>query len=157
MLGDTCVAYASVYGAPMASEVVHLFGVLGARLVIQIGTCGGFGEGMKAGDLFVAEEAYCGEGASQYYKTNGKTVAATMTFSEVSESVSHGVPITRGRIYTTSALFAEGRGDIDNWASRGFSAVDMRQPLHLLWQSISGWTGAVSLRCLTTHAGKTTS
>lgn len=125
MLGDTCVAYASVYGAPMASEVVHLFGVLGARLVIQIGTCGGFGKGMKAGDLFVAEEAYCGEGASQYYKTNGKTVAATVTFSEVSQSACGGVPITHGRIYTTSALFAEGRGDVDNWASRGFSAVDM--------------------------------
>jgi uridine phosphorylase len=119
------VAYASVYGAPMASEVVHLFGVLGARLIVQIGTCGGFGEGIKAGDLFVAEEAYCGAGASQYYKTDGKTVAATETFSQMPDSARRGVSIARGRIYSTSALFAENRDDIDRWASQGFAAVDM--------------------------------
>lgn len=124
-LGDATIGYASVYGAPMASEVVHLFAVLGARLVIQIGTCGGFGEGLEAGDLFVAEEAFCGEGAPQYYKTNGKTVAATVTFSEVSDSDRRGISIKRGRIYTTSALFAESRADIDRWAGLGFSAVDM--------------------------------
>ena len=49
-LGQACVGYASVYGAPMASEIVHLFGVLGARLVVQIGTCGGLADGLKAGD-----------------------------------------------------------------------------------------------------------
>ena len=124
-LHKTCVGYASVYGAPMASEIVHLFGVLGARLVVQIGTCGGFVDGLKAGDIFIVEEAYCGEGASQYYKTNGKTVAATVTFSDISESETFGIPIKRGKIYTTSALFAEGRADIDHWANRGFSAVDM--------------------------------
>ncbi len=125
MLGDTCVAYASVYGAPMASEIVHLFGVLGAQLVIQIGTCGGFGQGLKAGDLFITEEAFCGEGAAQYYKTNGDTVSATETFSEITHNNPHEISIRRGRLYTTSALFAENRRDIDLWADRGFSAVDM--------------------------------
>lgn len=125
MRGDTCVAYASVYGAPMASEIVHLCGVIGARLVIQIGTCGGFGNGLRVGDLFVAEEAYCGEGASQYYTANAEIVTATETFSDVPENVCSDIAVMHGRIYTTSALFAEGREDIDNWAERGFSAVDM--------------------------------
>ena len=124
-LGENCVAYASVYGAPMASEIVHLFGVLGAHLVIQIGTCGGFGKGLKAGDLFVVDEAYCGEGASQYYRAMGKTVSATVGFTEGSMTNSYGVHIEHGRIYTTSALFAESREDIRNWARQGFSAVDM--------------------------------
>src|SRR5215203_6097964 len=39
-LGGRPVAYASVYGAPMASEIVHVCGVLGARLVVQTGNCG---------------------------------------------------------------------------------------------------------------------
>lgn len=108
----------------MTSEIVHLCGVLGTRLVIQIGTCGGFGDGLNAGDLFVAEEAYCGEGASQYYKTNGQIVTATVTFSEMPENVCHDIPVMRGKIYTTSALFAEDREDIDNWAEQGFLAVD---------------------------------
>ena len=124
-LHGICVGYASVYGAPMASEVVHLFGVLGAGLVIQIGTCGGFAGELRAGDLFTAEEAYCGEGASQYYKRDGKKVRATVTFSDIPEDERRGISIARGAIYTTSALFAEGTEDIHNWAQQGFSAVDM--------------------------------
>lgn len=125
MLGDLNVGYASVYGAPMASEIVHLFGTLGARLAIQIGTCGGFGDGMRMGDLFIAEEAYCGEGASQYYKPDGKTVAATLKFSEAADVDRPGIRVARGRIFTTSALFAERRADIDRWEGLGFLAVDM--------------------------------
>jgi hypothetical protein len=34
------VAYASVYGDAMASEITHMFGVLGASLVVQTGCCG---------------------------------------------------------------------------------------------------------------------
>src|SRR5260221_569439 len=36
-LGGLRVGYASVYGGSMASEVTHLFGALGTRLVVQIG------------------------------------------------------------------------------------------------------------------------
>lgn len=123
--GGICVGYASVYGAPMASEIVHLFGVLGARLVIQIGTCGGLVAGLKAGDLFAVEQAYCGEGASQYYKHKGKTARATVTFSDIPADDRRNISIAHGSIYTTSALFAEGRDDIERWAQRGFAAVDM--------------------------------
>ena len=63
-VGGVRVAYASVYGAPMASEVVHMFGVLGTSLVIQIGCCGALADEVGPGDLFFAEEAYCGDGAS---------------------------------------------------------------------------------------------
>ena len=124
-LGGVCLGYASVYGAPMASEIVHLFGVLGARLVIQIGTCGGFSGGLKAGDLLVVDEAYCGEGASQYYGHKGERVRSTVDFSDVSETGYKDIVLTRGALYTTSALFAEGKEDIDRWAQQGFVAVDM--------------------------------
>jgi hypothetical protein len=56
------VGFACVYGASMASEIVHIFGVLGTRAVIQTGNCGALADGFHAGDLFVAERAYCGEG-----------------------------------------------------------------------------------------------
>ena len=60
------IGYASVYGAAMASEITHLFGVLGTRLVIQTGCCGALAAELATGDLFVAEEAFCGEGAAHY-------------------------------------------------------------------------------------------
>jgi hypothetical protein len=38
---DKKVVYCCVYGAPRAVEIVHLFGTLGTRLAVQIGTCSG--------------------------------------------------------------------------------------------------------------------
>lgn len=120
------VAYASVYGAPMASEVTHVFGVLGTRLALQIGCCGALSETLGPGDLFAATTAYCGEGASQYYKVDGKEAAASFALPEIVElGGGESVPIRCGRLYTTSALFAESHQDIARWRAQGFLAVDM--------------------------------
>ena len=66
------VGFACVYDAPMASEIVHIFGVLGTRAVIQTGNCGALADGLVAGDLFVPAAAFCGEGAAQYDKSDGQ-------------------------------------------------------------------------------------
>jgi uridine phosphorylase len=122
-LNGVRIAYASVYGAPMTSEIVHIFGVLGTPLVLQMGCCGGLADQLGAGDLFVATEAYCGDGASQYYREGGGIVPATFTFED--EARSTMTPVYKGRIYTTSALFAEGEHEIQTWYDQGFQAVDM--------------------------------
>lgn len=125
LVGDVrsrAVGFACVYGAAMASEVVHVFGVLGTRTVIQIGNCGAIADGFEAGDLFVADRAYCGEGAAQYYKPDGPWVSAS---AGLVEAVSAREAVRTGAIYTTGALFAEGMGDLDRWHRDGFAAVDL--------------------------------
>jgi len=120
------VGLACVYGCCMASEVVHVFGVLGTRAVLQIGNCGALADGFHAGDLFLADRAYCGEGAAQYYKPDGKWVTASpgllhsKTFSAMKET-----DYRIGSIYTTAALFAEGADDIEQWFQEGFAAIDL--------------------------------
>ena len=121
-LDDHPVGYASVYGAPMASEVVHVFGILGTRLVIQTGCCGALADEIAAGDLFIVTEAYCGEGASQYYLPEKKTVAASL---DLRGWIAKEEKLHTGHIYTTSALFAEGMEEVDEWFRAGYSAVDM--------------------------------
>ena len=125
-LAGNSVAYASVYGAPMASEAVHIFGVLGTRLVIQTGCCGALADEIVTGDLFIPTEAYCGEGASQYYEPDRKMAAASFDPREWSASeASTNTKFHTGRIYTTSALLAEGMNEVESWFQTGFSAVDM--------------------------------
>ncbi len=121
-LGGVRVGYASVYGAPMASELTHLCGILGTELVIQMGNCGGLADEMGPGDLFVAASAYCGEGASQYY-CDQKHVEATGSLVEDLSALEPSVCV--GKIFTTSALFAESKADLETWTTEGFSAVDM--------------------------------
>jgi purine-nucleoside phosphorylase len=120
------VGFACVYGSSMASEVVHVFGVLGTRAVLQVGNCGVLAEDLGAGDLFIAERAYCGEGAAQYYKPDGKW--ATATFELLRSRTLSGLnpeAYRTGAIYTTGALFAEGEKDVERWFQDGFAAVDM--------------------------------
>jgi len=125
-LDDVCVAYASVYGAPMASEVVHVFGVLGTSLVLQTGCCGALADGIRPGDLFIATEAYRGEGASAYYNVQVSVVKASFNadrsalIRKVNELTVHS-----GRIYTTSALLMEGKQELEDWFNKGCAAVDM--------------------------------
>jgi purine-nucleoside phosphorylase len=125
-VGGRPVGFACVYGASMASEIVHVFGVLGTRAVIQVGNCGALADGFGAGDLFVAERAYCGEGAARYYKPDGQWVAASANLlrSRALLGLAAG-ECRRGSIYTTAALFAEGEADVERWASEGFAAVDL--------------------------------
>jgi purine-nucleoside phosphorylase len=129
LIGDVCgrpVGFGCVYGGSMASEVVHIFGVLGTRAVIQIGNCGALADDFEAGDLLVADRAYCGEGAARYYKSDGDWVAASpnllrsRTLLRLQPGQCH-----RGPIYTRGALFAQGEADVERWFRDGFAAVDM--------------------------------
>jgi purine-nucleoside phosphorylase/ribosomal protein S18 acetylase RimI-like enzyme len=110
----------------MASEVVHLFGVLGTRAVIQIGNCGALADDLVAGDLFIAERAYCGEGAAHYYRPDGQWVSASTRLLQ-SGTLAGLRPgeVHTGAIYTTAALFAESTEDVERWFGEGFGAVDM--------------------------------
>jgi len=124
--GRLRIGYASVYGAAMASEIVHLFGVLGTRLVVQTGCCGALADGFEAGDLFLAAEAYCGEGAAHCYLPDVTTVRSTIDTAHLASlAAAHDIPTRAGKIFTTAALLAEGESQIEEWYRAGFSAVDM--------------------------------
>lgn len=124
--GGLRVAYASVYGAAMASEITHMFGVLGARLVVQTGCCGALADGFEAGDLFLATEAHCGEGAAHYYLPDVSTVRTSLPIDHL-RSLLNGstLAVHQGKIYTTAALLAEGNRELEAWHAAGFAAVDM--------------------------------
>ncbi len=120
------VGYASVYGAPMASEVTHIFGVLGTKLVIQTGCCGALHEGILAGDILCPTSAYMGDGASQYYlERTGDVDASGWLIEKIGAGRHGGTRLYTGPIFTTSALLAEGENEIDDWRKKGYFGVDM--------------------------------
>jgi len=123
---DMNVGYASVYGDAMASEITHVFGVLGTSLVIQTGCCGALADGILAGDIVCATSARCGEGAAQYYVPGRQEVVASPDLVRaVTDAGVDGLALHKGPIWTTSALLAEGRAEIESWRDQGCIAVDM--------------------------------
>jgi purine-nucleoside phosphorylase len=120
------VGYASVYGDSMASEITHLFGVLGTKLIIQTGCCGGLQPGVQTGDLVIPGRAVSGEGASQYYIPDGKNPRASADIlRQAASQVRSCWAYHTGIMFTTSALLAEGRKELESWRDAGHAAVDM--------------------------------
>lgn len=120
------VGYASVYGPAMASEITHLFGVLGTGLVIQTGVCGALVEGIAAGDLVVATYARCAEGAAACYLPGVLTVEATPELvAEVMADPTVAVARHADPVWMTPALLAEGEAEIEQWHGEGYIAADM--------------------------------
>lgn len=120
------VVFACAYGAPRNVELIHLFGILGAKLAIQIGTCGGLQPQLVPGDILVPHTAVWGEGAIMAY---GNSIAPTASVEWV-ERARHQLTSRNYRSYsgwqlTWSALFAQTGAMIEEWQSAGFLGVDM--------------------------------
>lgn len=124
--GGLPVLYACVYGASRAVEPVHVFGDLGTRLAIQIGSCGSLQPEVRTGDIVLPEVATIGEGASQYYGGSG-TSAATTKLVDAAEGAfrRRGFRVHRGLHVTTSALFAQPPDLVQRWRAAGCLGVDM--------------------------------
>jgi purine-nucleoside phosphorylase len=119
------VGYASVYGPAMASEIAHVFGVLGTRRLIQTGVCGALQPGMTAGDLVIASVAGCGDGAAHCYMPGAESVVATPALMDRARCLAGPQGAHVGPIWTTAALLAEGKEDLERWGRAGYLAVDM--------------------------------
>ena len=119
------IGFAAVYGAAMASEITHVFGVLGTRAVIQTGVCGGLAEDVRAGDLVIATAAGCGEGAVECYLPGTTSVTANPSLVQRAVAAAGEHPYHANPIWTTAALLAEGEAELTRWRDAGYAAVDM--------------------------------
>jgi len=124
--GGRIIMFCCAYGAPRAVEPVHIFGLLGSKKVIQIGSCGGLQKDIETGDVVIPTSSLIGEGASQYY---GQTTQSTPTQSLVKSAqealVSSGLTTHLGPHISTSALLQQPVGQIKEWEERGLFGVDM--------------------------------
>lgn len=123
---DKKVAFCMAYGAPRAGEVIHLFGVLGTKLAIQIGTCGGLQEHLRPGDIILPMEVKGEDGVAHLYGT-GQTTAPTGTWVDAAKPLlaREGRGVHVGRHVTFSSLFAETVEMYEAWHADGLLSVDM--------------------------------
>lgn len=120
------VAFCCAYGAARTAEVIQLFGVLGTRLAVQIGTCGGLQRHLRPGDIIVPKTARALDGVAQLYTSApvsfGNPVSLEMARRLVSE---RGLVVYDGDHLTWPTLFAQHSELITQWSKSGISSVDM--------------------------------
>ena len=123
---DRKIVFCMAYGAPRAVEIVYLFGFLGARLAIQIGTCGGLQSHLNSGDIILPETAICRDGVAHLFGDNEVAFADSASVTQAESLLQARNHTThRGDHMTFSSLFAETTAMMAGWNRAGLLSVDM--------------------------------
>jgi uridine phosphorylase len=121
------IAFTLAYGDSMASEIAHIFCVLGVKAVITYGTFGALQKRIKFGQIFVPSEAMSDDGASaKYNKSGDKLLPNEYILKQLNEILlAKNLETVVGPIVSTSAMLAETQKDIDEWKEKGYFGVDL--------------------------------
>lgn len=120
------VVFCMAYGAPRTAEIIHLFGCVGTRLAVQIGTCGGLQSFEQSGDIILPEVAFCRDGVAHLYDApeaafgDAGWIAQAETLLMDREHTVH-----RGAHMTWSSLFTETAVMMASWHRANILSVDM--------------------------------
>lgn len=123
---DKKVAFCIAYGAPRTVEVIHLFGVLGTKLAVQIGTCGGLQSHLKPGDIILPDVALCREGIAQMYGATDAVLGSSDWLDKAQSELQARQHTTyRGTHVTWLSLFTETAQMMEAWHKAGVLSVEM--------------------------------
>jgi uridine phosphorylase len=143
---DKQVAYCCAYGAARTAEIIHLFGALGSKLAVQIGTCGGLQSHLKPGDVVLPRVAICREGVAHIYGAFD-AVPAPAEWVERAERLlaKRGRRTHTGTHMTWASLFGQNGRMVEGWHQAGYLAVDMETATTL---AVAGYFGMPALSML---------
>jgi uridine phosphorylase len=104
--GHALTIQATGIGGPSAAIVFEELIALGARRAIRVGTCGALDRSLALGDLLIAREAICADGASRALGAGDRTRAD----AHLSDALAQAAPTARGGTIVSVDLFYERDG-----------------------------------------------
>jgi uridine phosphorylase len=118
--------YACPYGAPHTAEVVHVAALAGARLAVQLGSCGIVGTGIRPGDVVVPTEALGLDGVTPHY-ADDPSIPSSPAWADLAAAALErgGIRVHRGPAVTWPTLFAQPIARVREWQLDGRLGVDM--------------------------------
>jgi DeoD family purine-nucleoside phosphorylase len=121
--GEPLTVQSTGMGGPSSAIVIWELIELGARRLVRVGTCGGLRADLELGELVVADEAICDDGASRALGADGR-VPASAGLREALLAAGDGSPPRRGPVVSTDLFYgAEDRET--GWREAGALAVEM--------------------------------
>lgn len=123
---DRKVVFSCAYGAPRTVEIIHLFGVLGTKLAVQIGTCGGLQPHLVPGDVILPEVVLCRDGIAPMYGAPDAVLGSAICLDQAEQNLREmGHTVHRGTHITWPSLFTETPQMMEAWHRAGILSVDM--------------------------------
>ncbi len=117
-------------GGPSVAIVFEELRMLGAKVIVRLGTCGGMVKELSKGDIVIATGAayYTGGNAIGMYAHEACMPTAPhheVTSALVSSAEKHGVKYFLGPVLSSDAFYAEDPEFARKWSERGILAVEM--------------------------------
>ncbi len=117
-------------GGPSAAIVVEELAMLGAKIVVRLGTAGGLVEELDVGDVVLATgAAYPAGGGSLGMYVPGVCMAAAphpeVVYALAKSLTREGMEFKAGPVFSSDAFYAEDPEFARRWGERGILAVEM--------------------------------
>ena len=119
---------ASGMGGPSAAIVTEELAMLGAKVIIRIGTCGTLQQDVLAGSLVIANAACACDGASSQLASIAgfaPTASWRMTSLLADSARSHGLAFTVGTVASMDLFYDPRVGIVDGLRGLGVLALEM--------------------------------
>lgn len=120
--GQKVTVQSSGIGGPSAAVVVAELIELGVKRIVRVGTCGSISHSLGLGELVVASEAICADGASRALGAGGLVRADPGIVKSLSESAP---AVHVGSVVTTDLFYEPDSQRNRNWSDQGAVAVEM--------------------------------
>ncbi|MEZ0346713.1 MAG: purine-nucleoside phosphorylase [Infirmifilum sp.] len=134
-------------GAPSAAIVFEELIMLGAKLMVRFGTCGGFLPDMRVGDMVIATGASYAPGGTLNTYTRGNCMAAVPDYELlrllVEKAREYNVRFFLGPVISSDNFYA-GVDFLNEWIKLGMIAVDMEAATLLVLSRLRGVKAAAS-------------
>ncbi len=115
-------------GGPSASIVFEELWMMGAKVIVRLGTSGGLVGELRVGDFVVPTGAGYAKGSLSSYGLDGTILPAPdldLQKKIVERCMLEGVMFRSGLVFSSDAFYAENRPSLDDWIKRGAVGVEM--------------------------------
>ncbi len=135
-------------GGPSASIVFEELLMLGAKVIVRLGTSGGLVDELRVGDFVVPTGAAYAKGSLSSYGQDGELPASPdidLQKRLVERCASEGVAFKSGLVFSSDAFYAEDRASLDSWIKRGALGVEMECATLFMLGRLRGFRAAALL------------
>ena len=121
--GEALTVQSTGMGGPSAAIVVEELIALGARRLVRVGTCGALSDGFALGELLIADQVLCGDGASRALGAGERLEPDPALLAGLRAAARSG---TRAGTVVSSDLFYDpDERRAAGWTAAGAVAVEM--------------------------------
>ena len=110
-------------GAPSAVAQLEYLKVFSVRRVFSLGLAGGLSEKTAIGTGVFIQEAFRDEGCSYHYRP--PSLSVTNPYGSAGQKLAQKLKLTSVKSWTTDAPYRETKGELEKWAEKGLSCVEM--------------------------------